>query len=80
MLACVAREGPVAVIMKKRESTSSLLTILRSSATPLTVPDIAGLLDVDDGTAAMALKLLCDAGLVRWVGIGWMFVRGRECE
>lgn len=48
-----------------------LLTLLRSSPWPLSVPDIARTLDVDDITAALALRTLREAGRARLVGCLW---------
>jgi Mn-dependent DtxR family transcriptional regulator len=51
----------------------SVIERLRSSPWPLSVCEIATLLDVDDGTAAMTVKLLADAGLARLNGDRWIF-------
>lgn len=48
-----------------------LLSLLRSSPWPLSVNDIAKVLDVDDKTAALALKMLRDAGKARLEGCLW---------
>lgn len=48
-----------------------VIEVLRKSPWPLTVPEIAGLLEVDEGTAAMALKLLADAGRAKLEGCRW---------
>lgn len=39
-----------------------LIALLTASPWPLSVCDIANTLEVDEGTAAMALKLLSEAG------------------
>lgn len=57
---------------KRRSETSCpLLSLLTRSPWPLNVPDIARVLEIDEITAAMALKLLRDAGLAHFSGTGW---------
>jgi hypothetical protein len=48
-----------------------VIEVLKKSPWPLTVSEIADLLQVDDGTAAMALKLLADAGRAKLQGCRW---------
>lgn len=51
-----------------------ILTLLRASPWPLDVSDIARTLDVDDVTAAEALRLLIQAGKARLAGCRWVIV------
>ena len=51
-----------------------VIEVLRKSPWPLTVSEIADLLDVDDGTAAMALNLLAEAGRAKLQGCRWQIV------
>jgi predicted transcriptional regulator len=56
-------------------SRLTIVELLGLSPWPLSVGDIATALGVDEGTAAMALKLLADAGKARYVGTGWEIIR-----
>lgn len=51
-----------------------VIEVLKGSPWPLTIPEIADLLSVDEKTAAMALKLLRDAGRVKLEGCRWKIV------
>lgn len=48
-----------------------VMDLLRKSPWPLSIEDIAIALDVDEKTAAMALRLLRDAGRARLNGDKW---------
>ncbi len=49
-----------------------LISLLKKSPWPLSVSDIAQVLEVDEGTAAMALRLLEAAGRARLNGGKWV--------
>jgi hypothetical protein len=64
----------MAITMRPSHISDScpLLTLLRSSPWPLSIADIASVLEVDEKTAALALRALRDAGKARLEGCLWL--------
>lgn len=70
MVAIRKKESEIVLVVQKRQSDCPLIDLLTKSPWPLSIEDIAGVLDVDEITAVLALRLLRDAGRARLTSDG----------